>query len=165
MTTRETTSIATTSTVPAAVDQPSTDAVPDLAILLSGEEWLVPAAACLRDAGEEAVVAAAVAEEAEIAVRVVRQISSGWPTTTIADAETAEERNAEMRRSGVVALALAGLLGERPTLVAGWAAFERDYADEALGYGAVTQISRRLEAWTLDADLLAEAIGQVCSGG
>ena len=102
--------------------------------------------------------------EADSAVRVARQLSSGWPTTTTAPAETAEERAAEMRRSAVVALALAGLLGERPNLVGDWAAFEEDYADEALGYGAVTQISRRLEAWTVEADLLAVSISEVCLG-
>jgi hypothetical protein len=129
-------------------------------VLLDGVTWEVPAAACRVDADPEAAAAAAAATAEQVRALVASR-ASGWPTTTVA-APGGDAEFLRIELLGPIALAVADLAGSSDPIVQRWTEFEAAYADDARGWGPVTEITRRLPSWRAIAGRLVPEIEAAC---
>lgn len=141
------------------------DSTGNITVEAADQSWELPAAVCLRSAGDRATVLAAAQQEAAEVRSLVGHLVSGWPTTTYAldfDYETYER---DLNAAGVAALALADLVGEQEALELAWEDWEQGYGDPDEGWGPPNEISGRLPLWRAEAETLAAAIAAHCAAG
>ncbi|MDH4116709.1 MAG: hypothetical protein OEX04_04505 [Acidimicrobiia bacterium] len=136
----------------------ASDVVLDLEVELEGTQYLFPATACSDDTNE--VRAAAKALEA-LAVTGVRELASGWPTTTIAPGADLAAFNAEIDRNAVAAVAAAVTLGRESAALNEWSNLNERYASlDGATSGPIEE--SRMERWLDTGRLLAPALEEAC---
>jgi hypothetical protein len=141
---------------------PPPESVDTVVVEMGSESWVLPAAVCLRADGDADIVLAAAQRQVAIVHSLVAPMISGWPTTTVTEEELAN-RERDLPMAGVIALTLAGLVGQQTALEQAWVDYEQSFADPGQGWGPPDQISSRVEGWKAEAQALTQAIASRCS--